>query len=135
MNVVENGTARRAALDGITAGGKTGTTNGFRDAWFVGFTGNFVAAVWYGNDDYQPLHNMTGGSLPAMTWHKVMTFAHQGVKPVQLPGVKRNMPNIVSAQGNPIRSRNGALPPRAVEQLRKLERALRDVRSNAASAL
>lgn len=135
VNVVENGTARRAALDGITAGGKTGTTNGFRDAWFVGFTGNFVAAVWYGNDDYQPLHNMTGGSLPAMTWHKVMTFAHQGVKPVQLPGVKRNMPNIVSAQGNPIRSRNGALPPRAVEQLRKLERALRDVRSNAASAL
>lgn len=134
-NVVENGTARRAALDGITAGGKTGTTNGFRDAWFVGFTGNFVAAVWYGNDDYQPLHNMTGGSLPAMTWHKVMTFAHQGVKPVQLPGVKRNMPSIVSAQGNPIRSRNGALPPRAVEQLLKLERALRDVRSNAASAL
>jgi penicillin-binding protein 1A len=135
VNVVENGTARRAALDGITAGGKTGTTNGFRDAWFVGFTGNFVAAVWYGNDDYQPLHNMTGGSLPAMTWHKVMTFAHQGVKPVQLPGVKRNMPSIVSAQGNPIRSRNGALPPRAVEQLLKLERALRDVRSNAASAL
>ena len=135
VNVVENGTARRAALDGIPTGGKTGTTNAFRDAWFVGFTGNFVAAVWYGNDDYQPLHNMTGGSLPAITWNKVMAFAHQGVKPAQLPGVKRSAPNIVSAQGYRTQKRNGALPPRAVEQLLKIERALRDVRSNAASEL
>ena len=52
--VVEEGTARRAILDGIKAAGKTGTTNAYRDAWFVGFTGNFVMGVWYGNDDYTP---------------------------------------------------------------------------------
>ena len=49
-------------------GGKTGTTNAYRDAWFVGFTGNLVAAVWFGNDDYTSTNNMTGGSLPAMAW-------------------------------------------------------------------
>ena len=67
--VVEEGTARRAILDGIKAAGKTGTTNAYRDAWFVGFTGNMVCGVWFGNDDYTPMHQMTGGSLPAMTWH------------------------------------------------------------------
>ena len=50
--VVEEGTARRAILDGIKAAGKTGTTNAYRDAWFVGFTGNLVCGVWFGNDDY-----------------------------------------------------------------------------------
>ena len=63
--VVEEGTAKRAILDGIKAAGKTGTTNAYRDAWFVGYTGNFVCGVWFGNDDYSPLNRMTGGSLPA----------------------------------------------------------------------
>ncbi|MCB1078069.1 MAG: transglycosylase domain-containing protein, partial [Verrucomicrobiae bacterium] len=53
------------------AGGKTGTTNNYRDAWFVGYTGNFTCAVWYGNDDYSPTNRMTGGSLPAQTWHDI----------------------------------------------------------------
>jgi len=136
VNVVENGTARRAILDGIIAGGKTGTTNAYRDAWFIGLTGNFVAAVWYGNDDYQPLRRMTGGSLPAMTWHKVMTVAHQGVPIIPLPGVKRDAPkrdtpNVASAPQTQDRLRNGTLPPRAIEQLLRLERAFRDARSNA----
>jgi len=136
VNVVENGTARRAILDGIISGGKTGTTNAYRDAWFIGLTGNFVAAVWYGNDDYQPLRRMTGGSLPAMTWHKVMSVAHQGVKIVPLPGVtraapKRDTPNVASAPQNPAANRNATLPPRAVEQLLRLEKALRDARSSA----
>jgi penicillin-binding protein 1A len=85
--VVDEGTARRAALDGIRAAGKTGTTNAYRDAWFVGYTGNFVCGVWYGNDDYAPLNRMTGGSLPAMTWHDIMAFAHQGVEIKQIPGL------------------------------------------------
>src|SRR5262249_43075503 len=67
--VVEEGTAKRAILDGIKAAGKTGTTNSYRDAWFVGFTGNYIAGVWFGNDDYTSTNRMTGGSLPAQTWH------------------------------------------------------------------
>jgi penicillin-binding protein 1A len=86
-SVVENGTGKRAQLDGIRAAGKTGTTNSWRDAWFVGYTGNFVGAVWMGNDDYSPTKRMTGGTLPAMTWHNIMTYAHQGIELRPLPGL------------------------------------------------
>ncbi len=86
-HVVSEGTARRAALDGIPTAGKTGTTNAYRDAWFVGYTGNFVCAVWYGNDDYSPTNRMTGGSLPAQTWHDIMVAAHQGVEIKEIPGI------------------------------------------------
>jgi penicillin-binding protein 1A len=89
-HVVEEGTAKRAVLDGIKAAGKTGTTNSYRDAWFVGYTGNFVCGVWYGNDDYSPLNRMTGGSLPAQTWHEIMAYAHQGIELKQIAGVGRN---------------------------------------------
>ncbi len=85
-HVVSEGTARRAALDGIPTAGKTGTTNAYRDAWFVGYTGNFVCAIWYGNDDYSPTNRMTGGSLPAQTWHDIMAVAHQGVEIRDIPG-------------------------------------------------
>jgi penicillin-binding protein 1A len=86
-SVVENGTGKRAQLDGIKVAGKTGTTNGWRDAWFVGYTGNFVGAVWMGNDDYSPTKRMTGGTLPATIWHDVMAYAHQGVELRALPGL------------------------------------------------
>ena len=86
-HVVSEGTARRAALDGIPTAGKTGTTNAYRDAWFVGYTGNFTCAVWYGNDDYSPTNRMTGGSLPAQTWHDIMVAAHEGVEIKELAGV------------------------------------------------
>ena len=86
-HVVSEGTARRAALDGIPTAGKTGTTNAYRDAWFVGYTGNFTCAVWYGNDDYSPTNRMTGGSLPAQTWHDIMVAAHQGVEVREIPGI------------------------------------------------
>jgi penicillin-binding protein 1A len=85
-HVVSEGTARRAALDGIPTAGKTGTTNAYRDAWFVGYTGNFSCAVWYGNDDYSPTNRMTGGSLPAQTWHDIMAAAHQGVEIKDIAG-------------------------------------------------
>src|SRR5690349_4527577 len=86
-HVVSEGTARRATMDGIPTAGKTGTTNSYRDAWFVGYTGNFTCAVWYGNDDYSPTNRMTGGSLPAQTWHEIMVAAHQGVEIKELAGV------------------------------------------------
>jgi penicillin-binding protein 1A len=86
-HVVEEGTAKRAMLDGIKAAGKTGTTNAFRDAWFMGFTGNYVCGIWFGNDDYTPTNRMTGGSLPAQTWHDIMTYAHQGIELKQIPGL------------------------------------------------
>jgi penicillin-binding protein 1A len=86
-HVVEEGTARRAQLDGIKAAGKTGTTNAYRDAWFVGFTGNFVCGVWFGNDDYKVMNQMTGGSLPAQTWHDIMAYAHQGIELKAIPGL------------------------------------------------
>jgi len=85
--VVEEGTAKRAILDGIKSAGKTGTTNAYRDAWFVGFTGNFVCGVWFGNDDYKVMNQMTGGSLPAQTWHDIMAYAHQGIELKAIPGL------------------------------------------------
>src|SRR5260370_826156 len=74
-HVVEEGTAKRAILDGIKSAGKTGTTNSYRDAWFVGYTGNFVCGVWFGNDDYSPLNRMTGGALPAQTRDAILAYA------------------------------------------------------------
>ena len=95
--VVEEGTARRAILDGIRAAGKTGTTNAYRDAWFVGYTGNFVCGVWFGNDDYKPMHQMTGGSLPAQTWHEIMAYAHQGIELKPIPGLGPQAPSSARA--------------------------------------
>ena len=85
--VVEEGTARKAQIEGVKVAGKTGTTNGYRDAWFVGYTANYVGAVWYGNDDHSPTNKMTGGSLPAMTWHEIMAPAHQGIELKALAGL------------------------------------------------
>ncbi|MBE7245176.1 MAG: penicillin-binding protein, partial [Actinomycetospora chiangmaiensis] len=64
--------------------------NAYRDAWFVGYTGNYVAAVWYGNDDHTSTNKLTGGSLPAQTWHDVMEPAHQGIEIKGLPGLKES---------------------------------------------
>jgi penicillin-binding protein 1A len=86
-SVVENGTGRRARLPGIHVVGKTGTTNAYRDAWFVGFTGNYVTAVWLGNDNYEPTNRLTGGILPAETWAKYMRVAMAYEIPKPLPGL------------------------------------------------
>jgi penicillin-binding protein 1A len=79
-------------LDGIRIAGKTGTTNAHRDAWFVAYTGNLIAGVWVGNDNYEPMQRMTGGSLPAMTWGAIMKYAHQGIELKNIPGVAPNPP-------------------------------------------
>ncbi len=80
------GTGRRAALQRHPAAGKTGTSQGFRDAWFVGYTAHLTAGVWAGNDDGSAMNHVVGGSLPADIWHEVMRAAHAGRKPLPLAG-------------------------------------------------
>lgn len=82
--VVSWGTGKGADI-GRPAAGKTGTSQDYRDAWFVGFTPDYVAGVWVGNDDNTPMKNVTGGSLPTAVWREVMTAAHQGLPPRDLP--------------------------------------------------
>ena len=79
-NVVVAGTGGGASLAPREAAGKTGTTQNFQDAWFVGFTTDYVAAVWVGNDDNSPTRNVTGGTLPAMIWKTSMRAAEKGLK-------------------------------------------------------
>jgi penicillin-binding protein 1A len=81
------GTARKAELPGWPAAGKTGTSQEFRDAWFIGYTGHLVAGVWLGNDDSSPTKKITGGGLPVEIWSRFMRSAHQGVPVAGLPGV------------------------------------------------
>ena len=83
--VIDSGTGTRARLDGRPAAGKTGTTQAARDAWFVGFTADYVAGVWMGYDDNTPLTGVTGGGLPAEIWHEVMMRVHEGVEIKPLP--------------------------------------------------
>jgi penicillin-binding protein 1A len=80
------GTARHATFTGWPAAGKTGTSQDFRDAWFVGYTAQLVTGVWLGNDDGTPTWHVTGGSLPVQIWSRVMQQAHQGMPVAALPG-------------------------------------------------
>ncbi|SNZ07113.1 transglycosylase domain-containing protein [Cohaesibacter gelatinilyticus] len=125
VTVVEAGTGRRAALPGIRAAGKTGTTSAYKDAWFVGYTGNYTAAVWYGNDSSRATNRLTGGNLPAMTWNAIMTAAHDRVdiKPIPFLSPLPGQPvNVQVAQGGRIKdlkAKRGLqrLSPQTVEAL------------------
>jgi penicillin-binding protein 1A len=91
------GTGRRAGIPSHVAGGKTGTTQGSRDAWFVGYTAQYVAGVWIGNDNDSPMKHVTGGTIPAEIWHDVMLAAHRGKTPYALPGTTTpGLPEVTS---------------------------------------
>jgi penicillin-binding protein 1A len=80
------GTAQRARIPGWAAAGKTGTSQDFRDAWFIGYTGRLVAGVWVGNDDNSPTKRASGSTLPVDVWNRFMRVAHENVPMVGLPG-------------------------------------------------
>jgi len=85
QQVVLSGTGRRAAIPNWEVAGKTGTTQAARDAWFIGFTADYVAGVWMGYDDNKPLTGVTGGGLPAEIWKETMLRVHQNDTPKPLP--------------------------------------------------
>ncbi|MCY1664200.1 transglycosylase domain-containing protein [Rhizobium sp. SL86] len=133
------GTARRAALDGgIVTGGKTGTSQSYRDAWFIGYTGNYTTAVWFGNDDFTSTKNMTGGSLPAMTFKKLMDYAHQGIELKPIPGIDNPLPHGNHGPGPTVAAKGGEATPPAFVRPRSLSaessRILRRIGADLAKA-
>jgi penicillin-binding protein 1A len=100
---VDDGTARRAQLPhNRPAAGKTGTTQDFRDAWFIGYTGDLVTGVWIGNDDQKPMNRVTGGNLPAMVWQDYSSRAHEGFPVAALPGWYVPQPDTAVAMQQPL---------------------------------
>ncbi|HEY8578734.1 MAG TPA: penicillin-binding transpeptidase domain-containing protein, partial [Beijerinckiaceae bacterium] len=128
--VVNAGTARAAQLRGVQAAGKTGTTNGYKDAWFDGYTGNYVGTIWFGNDSSTSMRNMTGGSLPARTWREIMDYAHQGVELKNPYGVRDTPappPAVAKAEPSELgpAQRPATLSRRSSETLGSIERLMR----------
>lgn len=82
---VTQGTGRRAAITGRHVAGKTGTTNDFKDAWFIGYAPDIVTGVWVGDDDYASMNRVTGGSIPAKIWHDYMEFVLANMPDAELP--------------------------------------------------
>jgi penicillin-binding protein 1A len=113
-----SGTARRAELAGWPAAGKTGTTQDYKDAWFIGYTGQMVTGVWVGNDDGDEMKKVTGSGLPAEIWQKFMRESHVGLPVVSLPGLgwRGQQPQVAIPASGPI------LPPANVGSLRETAR-------------
>jgi penicillin-binding protein 1A len=106
-----SGTARKAEIPGWQAAGKTGTSQDFRDAWFIGYTANLVTGVWLGNDDNSPTKKATGGGLPVEVWTRFMRAAHQNVPAAPLPAERGLVAGLGQAAGGLFGAAAGAAPP------------------------
>ena len=113
------GTAHKAALPGWPAAGKTGTSQDFRDAWFIGYTAHLVTGVWLGNDDGTPTKKVTGGGLPVEIWSRFMRAAHQGVPVAALPGPPAGgvLPGLFSSNA-PATDGMAPVPPAPIQSAR-----------------
>ena len=100
--VVDRGTGARALLGERPAAGKTGTTQAARDAWFIGFTADYVVGVWMGYDDNTPLKGVTGGGLPAEIWRETMVRIEEGLPITPLPMVAPERPQVVARGPDPV---------------------------------
>ena len=102
--VMVSGTGQKGRFDGMDMGGKTGTSQDYRDAWFIGYTPYLITGVWMGNDDNTPTKKVTGGSLPALVWNDVMKAGHKALATRQLPGANDfTAPEIVLAGADAVR--------------------------------
>jgi penicillin-binding protein 1A len=131
-----SGTAHKAELPGWMAAGKTGTSQDFRDAWFIGYTANLVTGVWLGNDDNSPTKKATGGGLPVEIWTRFMRAAHQGVPVAALPASQAGglLSNLAQAlPQSSVAAANSPQPPATVAGRPAPTRA--SVRPEAASGL
>ncbi len=113
--VVEHGTGRAAALNGFAAG-KTGTSQKYRDAWFIGFNDALVVGVWLGNDDSSPMRRVVGGGLPASIWKQFMVEAtpvagQQSTAAAAAPVVSPSQQEPARAAGSPQQEPDRAAPP------------------------
>ena len=95
---ITRGTGKAAGIPTHVAAGKTGTSQGSRDAWFVGYTAHYVAGVWVGNDDGKRMKKVTGGTVPAKIWHEIMLYAHEKKPSLPLPGTRMPRMQEASAQ-------------------------------------
>jgi penicillin-binding protein 1A len=86
QETLSTGTGKRASISGWQAAGKTGTSQDYRDAWFVGYTSHMVAGVWLGNDDNSPTKKASGANIPVDVWNRFMREAHKTIPPQPLPG-------------------------------------------------
>jgi len=103
QGVIQHGTGRAAALNGFAAG-KTGTSQDYRDAWFIGFNDTLIVGVWVGNDDRTPMDRVTGGSLPAAIWKRFMTDATTVAARQEQPAAAPPSPDVVATAPPPARA-------------------------------
>jgi penicillin-binding protein 1A len=139
--VVTEGTGKKADLDFTIVVGKSGTSSSYRDAWFMGFTGDYATGVWIGNDDFRPMSNVTGGSIPAEAWHSFMAVAHSSMNIKQIAGLplhpvqiaeqarldelKRTQPQLAQELAGAAKSRDRLMSEKLKDTLRKVAKSLR----------